>query len=323
MKKQMAYVLATVTCMALAQENKVLEPVQSRQPLVPNPYYFYQGKGGLQLLQFNAWPFLLVRGDVAGIHLTYESSNDASAKTLRLVPSAGGPSININLLNKNTFGEESNELLPISRKRYDIGFSINTNDLTQGTNDSATYKASLIDSNNQEGESMVISFNFRNLEDFHQEKAFAKIRQRDQEHQQQSIGINYSFEFGPGALLLFGLDQFESFARMHYEMRLPPGFPLEANMQLVQILLHRRVVTATDDTGQQYVLSMDYGHEPARPTSPNSFMFNSILEPKLNDKATRLSITFPATPTVRLNGQNLDLSEPFKSGFVVVVPIKR
>ena len=120
------------------------------------------------------------------------------------------------------------------------------------------------------------------------------------------------------------VQNFNSYSRLWFEIRLPPNFDLYWNTLSFSSAVRTGIVTLTDDVGQHYQVAWDDRAVTPLPDS-NGFRFALIMTPKLLSNAKRLTLVQAPVkaenvpPGLRLE----DTVEPFRSGLTLNLPLQR
>jgi hypothetical protein len=303
--------------LALAAGDRTIEPFQPTltNPIV-NPNFQYFGTGQIRFLQINV-PTYAVLGEVGmPISFTYISPNGA-AKGIRFTPILGGSSVLINL---SKLEVRSQTDFPDATPMYFNNFYLNATDFGPNPGENVAYRAVLIGQDGQEGEPIVLALNFRSTRDFQEDPRIKLVRERASEALEDVVAIGLYQALGESSLSVYSIESFKTYSRARVALRLPKGYNLGWNIQLIQEALEAGKVTGSDDTGQAYKISM--GNDTRSVPGINALEFSLIMTPRLSANAKRGTITVSPIPDRIINGVKYGVDEPFRSGFTLNLEVK-
>jgi hypothetical protein len=302
----------------LTAGDRLIEPFQptSSNPIF-NANFEYFGSGKLRFLQAGL-PTYAVLGEAGmRVNFIYLSPN-GPAKGLRMTPVLGGSSVVIDLSKLEVRPQHQ---FPNSTPAYFLNFVLNAADFGPNPSENVAYRAALIGQDGQEGEPIVMALNFRSTRDFQEAPSVKQTRDRASEALQDVVAIGFYQALGESSLSVFSIESFKTYSRARVALRLPKGYDLGWNMQLIQEALEAGKVTGRDDTGQAYKISL--GND-ARPVAGiNALEFSLVMTPRLSTNAKRGMITVAPIPNRIINGVNVVVDEPFRSGFTLNLEVKR
>ncbi len=304
--------------LALAAGDRIIEPFQPTltSPNI-NPDFEYFGSGKIRFLRFDL-PTYAVLGDVGmNINLAYASPNGV-AKALRLTPVSGGSSVLIDLSNQLANAQQR---FPASTPTYYSQFFLNAADFGPNPGENVAYRAVLVGQDGQEGEPIVLGLNFRSPRDYQEDPRIKQTRDRASEALKDVVAIGFYQAFGDSSLSVYSIESFKTYSRARVALRLPANYNLSWNMQIIQEALEESKVTGSDDTGQAYKVS--FGNDARPVAGVNALEFSLIMTPRLSAQAKRGTITVAPIPDRVINGVNVVVDEPFRSGFTLNLEVKR
>jgi hypothetical protein len=304
--------------LALAAGDRLIEPIQP----IPNRIFAesefqYLSSGKLRFLQLEL-PTYAVLGDAGmKVNLTYISPNGA-AKGLRMTPVSGGSSVLIDLSKQAV---NAYQRFPAATPTYYLQFFLNAADFGPNPSENVAYRAVLVGQDGQEGEPIVLGLNFRSTRDYQEDPRVKQTRDQASEALQDVVAIGFYQALGESSLSVFSIESFKTYSRARVALRLPKGYDLGWNMQLIQEALEAGKVTGRDDTGQAYKISL--GND-ARPVAGiNALEFSLVMTPRLSANAKRGTITVAPIPDRIINAVRYTTDEPFRSGFTLNLEVKR
>ena len=304
--------------LALAAGDRLIEPIQPIPNMVfaENEFQYF-GSGKLRFLQLEL-PTYAVLGDAGmRVNLAYISPNGA-AKGFRLTPVAGGSSVLIDL-SKQTLNIY--QRFPAATPTYYSQFFLNAADFGPNPGENVAYRAALVGQDGQEGEPIVLGLNFRSTRDYQEDPRVKQTRDQASEALEDVVAIGFYQALGESSLSVYSIESFKTYSRARVALRLPKGYDLVWNIQVIREALEAGKVTGSDDTGQAYQISL--GND-ARPVAGiNALEFSLIMTPRLSVGAKRGTITVAPIPDRVINGVNYTTDEPFRSGFTLALEVKR
>lgn len=304
--------------LALAAGDRIIEPIQpSLTSPVLNPNFEYFGSGKLRFLKFDL-PTYAILGDVGmSVNLAYASPNGV-AKSLRLTPVSGGSSVLIDLSKQVTNRQQR---FPDASPTYYTNFFLNAADFGPNPGENVAYRAVLVGQDGQEGEPIALGINFRSIRDYQEDPRVKQTRDQASEALEDVVAIGFYQAFGESSLSVYSIESFKTYSRARVALRLPKGYDLAWNMQVIREALEAGKVTGSDDTGQAYKINL--GND-ARPVAGiNALEFSLIMTPRLSLSAKRGTITVAPIPNCVINGVKVVVDEPFRSGFTLNLEVKR
>jgi hypothetical protein len=304
--------------LALAAGDRLIEPIEPRDNTSFIEHDFqYLGSGKLRFVRFDL-PMYAVLGDGGmRINLAYISPNGA-AKGIRLTPVAGGSSVLIDLSKQLANAQQR---FPAATPTYYTNFFLNAADFGPNPGENVAYRAVLVGQDGQEGEPTVIGLNFRSTRDYQEDPRVKQTRDRASEALEDVVAIGFYQALGESSLSVYSIESFKTYSRARVALRLPKGYDLGWNMQLIQEALEAEKVTGSDDTGQAYKISL--GNDARPVPGINALEFSLIMTPRLSANAKRGTITVAPIPDRIINGVKYSVDEPFRSGFILNLEVKR
>jgi hypothetical protein len=301
-------------CLALAQGERVLEPMEQIPPSTDVRPEWYVGTGKLRFLSWVAPSTYAVLNEPVAFQFVFVGN---TARAIRFAPLNGGSSVRVNF-------DSENVAVSLRGASYlgqltDLRFTLNASDF--GVNSGAqSYRVVLIDSSGREGEPLQMTLNFRPRTDFRVDPALERAR----ETLSSVVPIGYFQAQQGGSLFVPSVQNFNSYSRLWFEMRLPPTLDVSSNLVSFSTAIRTGVVSLTDDGGQRYVVEWDERAVTPLPDS-NGFRFALTLTPKLSSTARNLFLVQAplraenVPPGARLE----DTVEPFRSGVRLTLPLQR
>jgi hypothetical protein len=226
-------------------------------------------------------------------------------KGLRLRPTSGGQAF----------------FLQIPRAHQSIGGNsgfINTEfngaDLNLAANTQTTFDLTLVSEDNLESAPFRLTLNSKMTNQFQQSLADL----RAQETLTSVFPIQFNQSFGDGGLSVYSVENFQSYARVRVALKSQFGSGEDRNLILTAIA--EGFIKITDDLGNLYPVQADITRDGQCGMRPvyNGTDYSLLLGAPVNPTAKLLRLSFQATPEVAAR-----LAEPFKSGFIVALPIRR
>jgi hypothetical protein len=306
-------VLASV---ALAQGERVITPLESFD--IPDPRdQLYIGSKKLRFVYSPSfYPSYLVVGQPASIYFMYAGTE---AKALRLTPVTGGSSLRIPLTGNNvpvspSDYEFQNSPAALGEPTFRAGVVINSADFGVNAGGSISYRAELLDAAGKAGESVQISLNFRAKSDFVTSPRYARAK----ESLRQVVPIGVQQNLGDTSGAVYSIEVFETYSRVRTSLRFGRNADARYNQQFIPQALAGGALTASDDTGQQYVFSVE-NEEISVNSQLNSLEIPLTMTPALKANAKSLVLKFDPSKSPNADA----LLEPFKSGLSVPLTLKR
>ena len=300
----------------LAQGERTLEPIapQSRSSEVRPEWYV--GTAKPRFLNWNSTSTYAVLNEPLMFRFTY--SSPSVIRAIRFTPIAGGSSLRVNLNAANV--SRNNRGIAGSDQVLDVSFTVNASDFAVSAPKEQLYRVALVDAQGLEGEPIQTVINFRSKSDFRIDPAVA----RASETLSSVVPIGYFQAQSGSSSFVSSVQNFQSYSRLWFEIRLPSSFDLSLNVNLFRTAVGMGVVTLSDDVGQRYAVAWDDRATSGLPDG-NGFRFALVMTPKLSPSAKRLILVQAPIkaenlpPELRLE----DILEPFRSGLTSILPLLR
>jgi hypothetical protein len=226
-------------------------------------------------------------------------------KGLRLRPTTGGKAYFLQIpANQQSIGGNSGFLTT----------EFNGADLNLAANSQTTFDLTLVAENNLESVPFRLTLNSKMTNQFQQSLADL----RAQEIISSVLPIQFNQSIGNGGLSVYSLENFQTYARVRVALR--SQFSSTTDRNLVLTAIAEGFIQISDDLGNAYPVQADVTRDGQCGMRPiyNGTDFSLLLGAPLNQAAQSLVLKFQATPEAAAR-----LAEPFKSGFRVVLPLRR
>jgi hypothetical protein len=300
---------------AFAQGERLLEPME---PVNPSSTVRSEWYAGTEKLRFVSW-FTQNTYAVLNEPVTFQFTyfGNSAVKAIRFTTSAGGSGLRVNFDAKNI-------VLGVSGSSHlgtltSVRFTVNASDF--GVNAGAkSYRVALLDAAGREGEPIELTLNFRSRTDYRTDPTLLRV----QETLTDVVPIGYFQAQQGGSVFVPSVQNFNSYSRLWFEIRLPPNFDLYWNTISFTTAVRTGIVTLSDDAGTRYEVAWDDRALTPLPDS-NGFRFALIMTPKLSANAKRLILVQAPVKAENVpSGLRLeDTVEPFRSGLTLNLPLQR
>jgi hypothetical protein len=180
--------------------------------------------------------------------------------------------------------------------------------------DTAIFQATLVTTDGQESQAWGVTFNVRSETQFKLSAADARAL----EPLKSVFSIGFYRSFGDGSMAIHSLENYSSYTRVRTTFR--GQFSADNDKRIIMSSIAYGFQNITDDRGTQYKITLDNTRDGSCGFRRiyNGWDYAIVLSPRVPDDATKINLSFQAP-----NDVAKDLIEPFKSGFVLELPLKR